>query len=155
MFGSCGVLGEQYTLITATSLTALTGAAGDAEYLSLATYHRVTVILQVLNATTVTGGTITLKQATSIAGAGEKALVFTRMLVNLDIGASQTMVDTAVTSSTFITDATNSKRLCYVIEIDADTLDSGFNCFRVDSAGMANAIGVVSYLAWTWARYRG
>jgi len=70
------------------------------------------------------------------------------MLANIDVAASQAMVETAVANSTFTTDATNSKRLCYVIEVDTDTLDfvNRFNCFRFDSSGMANAIGVVSYL---------
>jgi len=87
----------------------------------------------------VTGSTITLKQATAVAGTGEKALAFTRMLANIDTGASQTMVETAVSSNTFTTDTTNSKNLLYIIEVDSDALDvaNGFDCIRVDGTGHA------------------
>ena len=66
------------------------------------------------------------------------------------------MTETAVSSNTFTTDTTNSKRLRYIIEIDADTLDAdnGFDCFRVDVTGMANATGTVGYILWG-ARYSG
>lgn len=151
-----GRLDEQAYFVQATSQAALTGAAGDAAYVSLKNYRRVTVILDVTNATTVTGGAVTLKQATAVAGTGEKALAFTRMLANIDVGAGQAMTETAVTSNTFTTDATNSKRLRYIIEVDSDALDTagGFDCFRVDVASMNAATGQVSYILWG-ARYNG
>jgi hypothetical protein len=151
-----GRLDEQAYLVQASAIGALTTTVGDTTYVSLKGYRRATVIIDVTNATTVTGGTVTLKQATAVAGTGEKALAFTRMLSNIDVGASQAMTETAVVSNTFTTDSTNSKRLKYVIEVDSEQLDvaGGFDCFRVDSTGMANATGMVSYILWG-TRYTG
>lgn len=149
-------LDEQAFFIQAASNAALTTTVGDCVYASLKNYRKATIVIDVLNATTVTGGTVTLKQATAVAGTSEKALAFTRMLANIDVAAGQAMTETAVSSNTFTTDTTNSKRLRYIIEIDADTLDAdnGFDCFRVDVTGMANALGTVGYILWG-ARYSG
>ena len=151
-----GRMDEQVHAVQATSLVALTGAGGDAAYVSLKNYRRVTVIIDILNGATVTGTAVTLKQATAVAGTSEKALAFTRMLSNIDVGASQTMVETAVTSNTFTTDATNSKRLRYVIDVDSETLDqaNGFDCFRVDCTGAVASVGTVIYDLYG-ARYSG
>lgn len=152
-------LDEQVHLVAATSLVALASAGGDAAYVSMKGYQRLTIAIDVLNATTVTGGAVTLKQATAVAGTSEKALAFTRMLANIDVAAGaapSNFTETAVVSNTFTTDTTNSKRLRYVLEVDAGDLDmnNGFDCVRVDVASMASAIGLVSYILWG-ARYSG
>lgn len=151
-------LDEQVALIQATSMVALTSTAGDAQYVSMKNFARCMVVIDVLNATTVTGGAVTLKQASAIAGTGEKALAFTRMLASTDVAAAatQTLTETAVSSNTFTTDETNSKRLRYVLDVKASDLDvaNGFDCFRVDVASMANAIGLVSYVLYG-ARFNG
>lgn len=151
-----GRLDEQVYSVQATAIGALATTVGDAAYVSLKNYRKVRVTIDVTNATTVTGGTVTLKQATAVAGTNEKALAFTRMLANIDVAAGQAMTETAVTNNTFTTDTTNSKRLRYVIDVDADDLDvaNGFDCFRVDVAGMASATGQVSYDLYG-ARYSG
>ena len=127
---------------------ALTSTAGDGDYVSLKNFDRCTVILAVDNATTVTGGTITLKQATAVAGTSEKALAFSKMWANTDVGAGDTLTETAVTSDTFVTSTTNDKNLLYVMEVKASDLDgaNGFDCLRIDSTGMANAVGAVVYV---------
>ena len=61
-------LDEQVALVQATSLVALTSTAGDAAYVSLKNYAGAMVTIDVLNATTVTGGAVTLKQAKAVAG---------------------------------------------------------------------------------------
>lgn len=151
-----GRLDEQAYFVQATSMAALTGAAGDAAYVSMKNFRRATIVVDILNATTVTGTAITLKQASAVAGTGEKALAFTRMLSNIDVGAAQTMTETAVANSTFTSDTTNSKRLRYIIEVDAEQLDvaNGFDCLRVDGAGAVSSTGQVSYILWG-ARYSG
>lgn len=151
-----GRLDEQAALIQATGQAALTGAAGDAAYVSLKNYRKVTVLIDITNGTTVTASAVTLKQAQNVAGLNEKALAFSRMLANIDVGASQAMVETPVSNSTFNTDATNGKRLAYVLEVDCEALDTnnGFDCFRVDVAGMVNATGQVRYILWG-ARFGG
>ncbi len=151
-----GRLDEQVSLVQAACNGILTTTVGDCIYVSMKNYRKVQVVIDILNATTVTGAAVTLKQATAVAGTGEKALAFTRMLANIDVGAAQTMVETAVVSSTFTTDATNSKRLRYVIDVDSETLDTanGFDCFRVDCTGAVASLGTVTYLMYG-ARYSG
>jgi len=145
---------ERVTLVQAAAIAALTGTAGDAAYVSLKNYRRMTVVIDVTNAGSgVTGGIVTLKQAKTVAGGSEKALGFTVMHANVDIAAGQApsaLVETAVASNAFTTDATVSKRLRYVIEIDSEDLDiaNDFDCVRVDVASMAGANGNVSYMLW-------
>lgn len=126
---------------------ALTSTAGDGDYVSMKNHRRLTIVLAVLNATTVTGGTITLKQATSVAGGSEKALSFSKAWRDIDTDAGDTLAEFAVVSDTFVTDTTNNKKLLYIMEVDAQTLDidNGFDCVRVDSTGMANAVGCAMY----------
>lgn len=160
MIGTNARLDEQVYLVQASDIGALTTTVGDTTYVSMKNYARAMVIIDVSNGTTVTGGTVTLKQATAVAGTSEKALAFTRMLANTDVGAGQALTETAVTSNTFTTDTTNSKRLRYVLDVQASDLDvaNGFDCFRVDSTGMAASGGVqtglVTYVLYG-ARYNG
>lgn len=127
---------------------ALATTGGDCDYVSLKGYERATIVIAVDNATTVTGGAITLKQATSVAGTSEKALAFASYFANIDTGASDTLTETTATSNTFTTDTTDNKNLLYVIEVNAADLDvaNGFDCLRVDSLLMANAVGFVQYI---------
>jgi hypothetical protein len=127
---------------------ALATTNGDCDYVSLKNFERLTIIIAVDNATTVTGGAVTLKQDVSVAGSTEKALAFDKMWANLDTAASDTLVETAVASNTFTTSTTDNKNLLYVIEVDASDLDvaNGFDCVRVDVLSMANAVGIVQYI---------
>lgn len=149
-----GRLIDQIKPVMGCAPAALTSTAGDGDYVSMKGYSKLTIVIAILNATTVTGGAITLKQATSVAGGSEKALSFSKMYSNIDCAAADALTETAVVSDTFTTDSTNSKQLMYVIEVDAESLDqdNGFDCVRVDSASMANAVGSVLYLLWG-ARY--
>lgn len=133
---------------------ALTGAAGDGDYVSMKGYSKLTVLISILNGSTVTGGAVTLKQAKAVAGTSEKALSFSKMYSNIDCAAADALAETAVVSDTFTSDTTNAKQLMYAIEVDAESLDqdNGFDCVRVDVASMANAVGSVTYLLWG-ARY--
>lgn len=152
-----GRLSEQAYLVQACAIGALTTTVGDTTYVSLKNYRKVCIVIDVTNAGSGnTGGTVTLKQATAVAGTSEKALSFSRMLANTDVAAAQTLVETAVTSDTFTSPTTNSKQLRYVIEIDSESLDvaNGFDCMRVDVTGMVAATGMVSYILWG-ARFSG
>lgn len=135
-------------VVTGIAPVAMATTAGDADYVSLKGYKSCSIILSVKNGSTVTGCAVTLKQATAVAGTGEKALAFTKMWANIDAAASDTLVETAVTSNTFTTDATNTKDLLYVMEVDATDLDvaNGFDCLRLDGLLMANAVGSVTYI---------
>jgi hypothetical protein len=152
-------LDEQVTPVMAAIGLLLTSTLGDTTYVSMKGYRRCQIIIGIADGTTVTGSTITLKQATTVAGAGEKALAFTRMLSNVDYAASKTMTETAVTSNTFTTQTTNSKDSLYIIDVDADSLDvaGGFDCIRVDGTGHAATSGRGSFVLYNMygARYSG
>jgi len=132
-------LDEQVETIVAAAGLLLTSTLGDTTYVSLKNYAKIRILISIADGTTVTGSTITLKQATAVAGTSEKALSFTRMLANTDYAASKVMTETAVTSSTFTTQTTNSKDSFYIIDVDASSLDvaGGFDCIRVDGTGHA------------------
>lgn len=109
-------------------------------YFSMKGASRATVFINVTNGSTVTGSAITLTQATAVANTGGKTLGFTRMLANTDTGAGDTLTETTVSSNTFTTGTTNSKRLLYVLDIKATDLDvdGGFDCVRVNHGDGAN-----------------
>jgi hypothetical protein len=109
--------------------------------------NHATILIGVKNATTVTGSTITLKQSQDVSGTGAKALSFLKVYSNIDCGAGDTLSETVV-ASTFTTDATNSKELMYVIEVDATTLDvnNGFSCIQVQVGNATAATVWVDYL---------
>jgi len=132
-------LDEQVLPVLAALGLALTSTLGDCVYVSLKNFRRCQIIIGIGDGTTITGATITLKQATAVAGTSEKALAFTRMLANVDHGAARTMVETAVTSNTFTTQTTNSKDSLYIIDVASEDLDvaNGFDCLRVDATGHA------------------
>jgi len=131
-----------------TGLDSIVPSSSTPDYVSLKNYGKLTAVILVKNATTVTGSAITLKQATAVAGTSEKALSFSTVWANTDTGATDTLVKTTVSSDTFTTDATNSKNLMYVIEVDAADLDvaNGFDCVRVGTGNATAATVTVLYL---------
>jgi hypothetical protein len=123
---------------------------------SMKGWSRCTIIINALNATTVTGSAITLKQATDIANGNsdEKAVAFTTAYRDIDVGAAEGLTAFAVTSNTFTTDTTNSKELQYIIEVTSDMLDidNGFDCIRVGTANATATTLSVEMILWG-ARY--
>lgn len=142
------LLTEQAKLVT--GLAAVVPSTSTPDYVSMKYYEKLTVIIMVKNATTVTGSAITLKQATSVAAGSEKALAFDTVYVNTDVAASDALTETAVTSDTFTTNSTNSKNLLYVIEVDAADLDTdnGFDCVRAGTGDATAATVSVLYVLW-------
>lgn len=118
------------------------------DYVSFKNFERALVLISVKNATTVTGSAITLKQATAVAGTGEKPLAFTKALRNLDTAAADALAEFAVSNNTFTTDNTNSKNLMYAIEVKAEDLDvnGGFDCIRAGTGDATAATVTVTYL---------
>jgi hypothetical protein len=114
------------------------------DYVSLKGYRKCAILIHILNGTTVTGSAITVKQATAVAGTGEKALSFSKAWRNIDCAAADALAEFAVTSDTFTTDSTNSKHLMYLIDVDVEKLDraNGFDCIR---AGTGNATATLLF----------
>jgi len=118
------------------------------DMVSLKNYNRCCIIITGLNTTTVTGSAITLNQATAVANTSGKALAFDKVWANLDVTATDTLVETAVTSNTFTTAATNSINFMYVIEVTEEMLDvaGGFDCINVLTGNATNATLSVTYV---------
>ena len=141
--------------------TTLSSDWTGATWVSMKNYRRLTIIADALTTGSVSGGVVTLNQATTITATSAKALGFTRMAINEALTTAQTevaqaLVETAVTSNTFTAAEPTGKRLRYVIEVDSDSLDmaNGFDCVRFVSTALVNATGVVNYILWG-ARYSG
>lgn len=152
MISPNGLLVEQCKIVQGFAPAAPSSSTPD--YVSLKNYHKLTILVSVDNGATVTGSAITLKQAQAVANTGEKALAFTKVWANTDIGASDTLVETAVSSNTFTTDNTDNKNLLYVIEVDPSDLDvaNGFDCVRLGTGNSTNAVVSGVYILWP-ARY--
>jgi hypothetical protein len=121
---------QAYTVVAAAGLL-LTSTLGDTTYVSMKNYARCRITISIADGTTVTGSTITLKQATAVAGTwGEGARLYPHARQYRLRHQSKTMTETAVTSNTFTTQTTNSKDSLYIIDVDASDLDvaNGFDC---------------------------
>ncbi len=138
------------------ALSNTTPSSSTPTRVSLKSYNRVLVLIQVKNGSTVTGSAITLKQASDVSGTGEKALSFSTMYADVDTGAADALTKTTVASDTFTTNTTNSKNLLYLIEVNASDLDraNSFDCFRVGTGDAANTTVTVTYLLYG-TRYAG
>lgn len=148
MISPNGLLHEQAKLVTGLAPVSLGGSGEDA--ISLKIGHRLTVIVLVKNGAAATGAAVTLKQSSNVAVSDEKALAFTTMWANIDTAATDTLVETAVTSNTFDTDSTNSKDLMYVMEVEPTDLDvaNGFDVVRVDVVALTDAVLSILYVLW-------
>ncbi len=131
-----------------TGLAPILPSSSTPDYVSMKVFQKLTALIIVDNATTVTGSAITLKQASDVAATGEKTLAFSKMWGNTDTDASDTLTETTVTADAFTTDATNAKNLLYVLEVDADDLDqaNNFDCVRVGTGDATAAIVAVIYI---------
>lgn len=146
MISTTAALHEQAKIVQ--GLTPIAPSTSTPDMVSLKNYPRACCIISVNNATVVTGSAITLNQATAVANTAGKALAFTKMYANLDISATDTLVETAVTSNTFTTVTTNNVDAMYVIDVTEDMLDvaGGFDCFNVLTGDAANTVLSVVYI---------
>ncbi len=126
----------------------LKGDVGTGARVSLKNNGHMTMVVTIDNASTVTGTTVALKQAKNVSGGGEKALNFDKVWQNIDTAASNKLVEAAVSSNTFTTDATNGKNLKYLMEINATDLDvsDGYDVVRIECDLMVGALGSVEYI---------
>lgn len=146
MLGPNAALHEQAKIVWGMGPKVPSTTVGD--YVSLKGYSRCCIIITGLNTTTVTGSAITVKQAQAVANTGEKALAFDKVFANLDVTATDTLVETAVSSNTFTTDSTNSINFMYVIDILPETLDqaNNFDCIRLGTGNATNATLTATYI---------
>jgi len=137
------LLVESAKVVWAAAPLDITGAGFNGDWVDLKTFRKVAVVLLT---GAWAGGTaaVTLEQATDVSGTSGKALSFAYQYVSTGL-TSDSPTKTAVTSNTFnLSVAVTS----HVIEVLASDLDiaNGFDCLRVDSLLMANAVGIVQYV---------
>lgn len=118
------------------------------DYVSLAKYNHLTVIINHLNGADTVATAVTLKQAKTNEGGDAKALGFTKKYGNADVSASDLLTIADVTSDTFDAGGVSGKNSLEIIEIDADSLDvsNGFEYVTVELADNANATASVIYI---------
>lgn len=140
-----GRLIEQLGLECAAVPIDTTGAAVTGDYYCLKYYNHITFIIQ---QGAWAGGTpaVTLKQATAVAGTGEKALSFLYYWSQVALtGTGYTR--TAVTSDTFNLTATANTTT--ILEVEASDLDlaNGFDCVRVGIATPGSNADLIAVFA--------
>lgn len=126
---------------------------------SLKHYERATVCI-FQNKSAGNGAAISFNQCTAIAGTAAKTLPFTKAYRSLANGTQAAPVNNwdefDVTSDTFTTDATNSVRDSYAVDITRDMLDidNGFDVVELEIGNAAsNVIQAIALLH--TARYGG
>lgn len=131
----------------------LATAANDGDYISLKNYKHVAVIFIKAAGASGEDPTLTIQQATAVAGTGAKALNFTTIYVKQgsDLQAIGTFTKTTQTAANTYTEATaGEEQAIWVVEFDADELDvdGGFDCINASIAdvGDTSQIGTIIYL---------
>lgn len=121
-----------------------TGAAVTGDYVSMKGYTHLTVIIM---QGAWAGGTpaVTLKQATDVAGTGEKALSFTKYFAGVAL-TDDLYAATTVSSDTYNLAATANT--VNIIEVDASSLDvdNGFDCVRLGIATPGSNADLIAVL---------
>jgi hypothetical protein len=131
----------------------LATASNPGDYVSLKDYRHCTIIFHKGIGTASEDPTITLDQATAVAGTGTKALLFTEIWTKqgADLLAIGTFTKTTQTAAATYTEATSAEaQAIWVIEVEADQLDvsGGFDCLRatVSDVGTDAQLGSMLYI---------
>lgn len=126
--------------------------ANDGDYVSLKGYRKATILFFKNAGTAGDDPTITLQQATDVAGTGEKALDFTFLHVKQDTVLTAVGQYTRVTqaaSNTYTDDTSAEDAAIWIIEFDAEDLDvnNDFDCLRanVGDVGSNPQLGCLLY----------
>lgn len=152
-----------FHLLEVGTIANLFGAAAPSgstcERFSMKGFERAAVVI-CQNKSAGNGSVIAMNQSTDVAGTGAKALGFTKAFRSLANGNQAAPVNAwasfTVAANTFTTDATNSVRDMYMIDIKREDLDfkNDFDCVEVTIGNAAsNVIQVIAILL--GARYGG
>lgn len=160
---NCNVdLAEQVQIVSGFLPVDLSGGANNGDWVSMKGYERCSIILFKGAGTAGDDPTLTLQQATDVAGTGAKDLVaIDRVYVKQDtvLTAIANFTKTTQTAATDYTDATSAEDAAiWVVDILAEDLDvdGGFDCIQASVAdvGINAQLGACLYLLWP-ARYGG
>lgn len=150
------LLAEEIQIVPAFNPVNLATGANTGDWVSMKNYRHCTVMYSQGVGTAAEPATITLAQATAVAGTGSKALTVTRYyLKSAATDLTATGVFTLVTQTAAATvvlgvGANGDKATLVLIEINAEDLDSdgGFDCIQASVAdvGTGPTIGAMYYL---------
>lgn len=120
-----------------------TNAAVTGDYVSLKNCSGRVWVLVSLTQAVAHATAITLEQATDVAGTGSTAItVAVPIWANEDVATSDTM--TAQTAAVSYTVGAAAKNMLVCFQIDAGTLDAGYDCITVKTAASSQATNFVS-----------
>jgi len=141
-------------------------AAAGGDFVSLKQFHHVAIMFTRAAGSAGEDPTITITQATSVAGAGEKALNFTDIYEKEGVtnaaggmAAIGTFTKTTQTAANTYTSGTSGENdVLQIIEFDADELDvdNGFDCIRASISDPGSGTGYYGSLHYLLleARYK-
>jgi hypothetical protein len=147
--------GEVFNIVPAIMPIALDGQANPGDYVSFRNYQRATVVVLTSIGTAGDDITITVNQATDVAGTGSKvAAVLKRGYLkqgatDLDAVGAYTLVEQTVASTyTSADNAENEFQFVFDILPEMLDLDGGFDCFNISIAdvGTNAQIGCAFYI---------
>jgi hypothetical protein len=143
---------EQMQIVAGFGPVDMQTAANDGDWVSLKNYNHVAVVLFKAAGTAGDDPTLTLEQATGVAGTGAKALTFTTIHTKQGTLTSVgTFTKVTQAAAATYTDATSAEvAAIWVVEFDAQDLDveGGFDCIRarVADVGGNAQLGCLFYL---------
>jgi len=131
----------------------LQDGANDGDWVSMKLYNRIAVIFKASVGTAADDPTITLQQATDVAGAGVKDLDFTVIHTKqaaTDLSSTGQYTKVTQTAANTYTEATAAEQdLIWIIEFKGDDLDvtNAFDCVRATVAdiGANEQLGSLEY----------
>jgi len=146
-------LAEELQLAAAVVPVNLATGANDGDWVSLKHYNHCSVIVFKGAGSVTEAPTITMEQATAVAGTNAKALTFTR----IDKKQSQDLFTsgqftkvTQTAAATFTETSLGTDAAIIVIDFNAEDLDveGGFDCLRarIADVGTTAQVGAVLYL---------
>ena len=148
------LLAEEMQVAAAFVPVAINGGANDGDWVSLKNYNHVSVLFFGAAGAATEPATITMEQATSVAGSAAKALTFTRIDKKHDTDLFTVGQFTKVTQAAAATYAfgttTGDKQALVLIDFNAEDLDveGGFDCIRgrIADVGTTAQLGAMLYL---------
>lgn len=144
---------EQGQLVAGFVPVDMSAAANTGDWVSLKHYSHVAIVLFKAAGTAGQDPTLTIQQATAVAGTNAKALNFTTIHVKqgADLAAIGTFTKvTQAAANTYTSDTSAEEQAIWVVEFDAPDLDvaNGFDCIQaaVADVGAASQVGALFYL---------
>jgi hypothetical protein len=145
---------EHNQLVEGWPIVDLQTGANTGDWVSLKNYHHVAIVFISAVGTAGDDPTLTVLQASDVAGTGSKALTFTtiyRKQAATSLASTGTWTATTQSAAnTYTNDTSAEQDLIWVVEFDSDQLDvdNGFNCVSATVAdiGTHAQLGYLLYI---------